>query len=175
MGEHTFDHYKLLVEEVREARRSRRDASIQFLTLNAAGLLGLNTLAGGLGAVQLGALSLHTNGAPSDLRVLVGYTLMLILTCWLWRTTNKYYTMLLYAKYRIIYEIEDELEHQPIRHEYQAMGSRKSSRSFTLEYALPVLFTLAYVVFLAHLISLQQLIELAQQGINSIQDLISRR
>lgn len=38
MADQTFELYKLMVEEVRDARRARRELSNMFMTLNVAGV-----------------------------------------------------------------------------------------------------------------------------------------
>lgn len=128
--------YKLLVEDVREARRARRELSNVFMTLNIAGV----------GA--LGFLS-RSDGLPSP----VLFTLCavaLALTCVIWRTSNSYYTVLLAAKYKNIYAIEEDLGVHPIRSEWEMItGKRRAVKWWSLERAMPLLFILGYVVFFA--------------------------
>jgi hypothetical protein len=128
--------YKLLVEDVRDARRARRDLSNVFMTLNIAGMSALGFLA-------------RADGLPSP----VLFTLCavaLALTCIIWRTSNSYYTVLLAAKYKNIYAIEDDLGIHPIRDEWQTItGKRRAMKWWTLERAMPVLFIIGYVAFFA--------------------------
>src|SRR5262245_32708183 len=106
-----FELYKLLVEEVREARRARRELSNVFMTLNLAGVGALGFLARG-GAEGLNA-------------ALFGLcTIALVLTCVIWRTSNAYYTGMLGAKYKTIYALEDQLGVHPIRDEWQTLQGK---------------------------------------------------
>jgi hypothetical protein len=129
----TFDIYRLLVEEARDARRARRELSNIFLTLNLAGLGGL-----GLMAREQSALdpTLFGWGAAA-----------LGLTCMIWQTSNAYYNRALKAKYKIITRYEQELGKTPLLEEYTAMGGARAMRAFTLERAMPYLFVVAYIVF----------------------------
>jgi hypothetical protein len=133
MADNTFELYRLLVEEAREARRARRELANIFLTLNLAGLGGLGLIAreqGGLNPTLFGW------GAVA-----------LALTCIIWRTSNAYYNRALKTKYKIITRYEQEMGKTPLLEEYEAMGGTKAMRAFTLERAMPYLFVLAYVVF----------------------------
>jgi hypothetical protein len=133
MADYTFDIYRLLVEEARDARRARRELSNIFLTLNLAGLGGL-----GLIAREQGLLNptLFGWGAAA-----------LGLTCIIWRTSNAYYNRSLKTKYKIITRYEQDLGKTPLFEEYTAMGGAKAMRAFTLERAMPYLFVAAYIVF----------------------------
>lgn len=129
----TFDFYRLLVEEARDARRARRELSNIFLTLNLAGLGGLGLLAREQSALD-----------PT----LFGWgALALGLTCMIWRTSNAYYNRALRTKYKIITRYEQELGKTPLLEEYTAMGGAKTMRAFTLERIMPYLFVVAYIVF----------------------------
>jgi hypothetical protein len=133
MADYTFDIYRLLVEEARDARRARRELSNIFLTLNLAGLGGLGLIAreqGGLNPTLFGW------GAAA-----------LALTCIIWRTSNAYYNRSLKTKYKIITRYEQEMGKTPLLEEYTAMGGVKAMRAFTLERAMPYLFVVAYIVF----------------------------
>lgn len=138
----SFELYKLLIEEVREARKARRDLSNTFLTLNLAGVGALGFLAKGEAAsLENAALMFWCAGA-------------LAIMCWIWRTTNKYYTRLLNAKYTVLYSVEDTLQaalgERPIRREYDmVLGARPNRVFFSLEYTMPALFILGYGIFLA--------------------------
>ena len=133
MTDLTFEIYRLLVEEAREARRARRELSNIFLTLNLAGLGGL-----GLMAREQTALD------PT----LFGWgAVAMALTCLIWRTSNSYYNRALKAKYQIITRYEQDLGKTPLFEEYTAMGGAKTMRAFTLERAMPWLFIAAYGVF----------------------------
>jgi hypothetical protein len=133
MADHTFDIYRLLVEEARDARRARRELSNIFLTLNLAGLGGLGLLA----------------REQSDLNpTLFGWgAAALALTCFIWRTSNAYYNRALKAKYKIITRYEQDLGKTPLLEEYEAMGAAKTMRAFTLERVMPWVFVVAYIVF----------------------------
>ena len=134
MADQTFELFRRLVEEAREARRARRELSNIFLTLNLAGV---------------GALGLIAR-EQSDLNpaLFAWCAFALALTCVLWRTSNAYYTRVLKTKYGIISSYEQKLGESPIRDEYLAMGA-KPLRAFTLERAMPILFIIGYAVFFA--------------------------
>lgn len=128
--------YKLLVEDVRDARRARRELSNVFMTLNIAGISALGFLA-------------SADGLPSPVLFTL-CALALALTCIIWRTSNSYYTVLLAAKYKNIYAIEDDLGVHPIRDEWQTItGKRRTMKWWSLERAMPILFIIGYVVFFA--------------------------
>jgi hypothetical protein len=151
MGDYTFELYKLLVEEVREAKRARRELSNMFLTLNT----------GGVGA--LGFLA-QENGASLDPVLLAMLAFALALSCIIWSTSNRYYTLLLAAKYDVIYKLEAELGRSPIRDEYEAIqGKRRSMKWFTLERMMPGLFIVGYILFV-----------LVQSGALDVGDLYQR-
>jgi hypothetical protein len=133
MADNTFELYKLLVEEAREARRARRELSNIFLTLNVAGF-------GALGLVA------RDNGAL-DPALLPMLAFALALTCVIWGTSNAYYTKVLSAKYKIITEFENRLNEHPLRDEHLAMGGTKAMRAFTLERIMPMLFIIGYILF----------------------------
>lgn len=135
MTDVTFETYRLLVEEAREARRARRELSNIFLTLNLAGV---------------GALGIIARDGERLEPALFGWcAFALALTCVIWRTTNVYYNKVLKAKYIIIRQYEDRLGQRPLYEEYLAMGGAKVMRAFTLERIMPFLFILGYVVFFA--------------------------
>ena len=135
MAEHAFEFYKLLVEEVREARRARRELSNMFLTLNTAGVGAMGFLAQG-------------DGKALDPALMALLALALATTCIIWRTSNRYYTLLLAAKYRAVYALESELGRHPIREEWEALqGKRRTMKWFSLERMMPLLFIVAYLLF----------------------------
>lgn len=137
MAEATFEYFKLMVEEVREAKRARRDLSNTFMTLNLAGVGALGFLARG-----------QSNGLDPALFAWCAFALAL--TCVIWRTSNSYYTVLLNAKYREIYELEAKLGFTALRDEYAAIqGKRSAMKWFSLERAMPLLFVFGYAVFFA--------------------------
>ena len=128
--------YKLMVEDVREARRARRELSNVFMTLNIAGMSALGFLA-------------STSGLPNP-TLFTLCAIALALTCMIWRTSNSYYTVLLAAKYKAIYAIEDDLGIHPIRDEWQSItGKRRAMKWWSLERAMPILFIIGYAVFFA--------------------------
>lgn len=136
MADQTFELYRLLVEEVREAKRARRDLSNVFMTLNLAGVGALGFLASG------------ENGLDPALFAWCAFALALM--CVIWRTSNSYYTVLLAAKYRAIYAIEEKLGISAFKDEYAAVqGKRSAMKWFTLERAMPILFIIGYAVFFA--------------------------
>jgi hypothetical protein len=134
-----FDIYKLLVEEVREARKARRDLANIFTTLNL----------GGVGA--LGVLARPGSGLPAALLLWAGGALVLV--CVIWRISNSYYSTMLKIKYDIIYDYEDKIGIDPLRREWKGLPRRGPPKWFSLERAMPLLFILGYLVFLAYRIS----------------------
>ena len=136
MADVTFDLYKLLVEEVRDAKRARRELSNVFMTLNLAGVGALGYLARG--------------GEGLSPALFAWCAFALALTCFIWRTSNSYYVVLLAAKYKEIYALETKLGATPLRDEYTAIqGKRSFAKWFSLERAMPLLFILGYAVFFA--------------------------
>ena len=132
-----FDLYKLLVEEVREARKARRDLSNVFTTLNLGGV---------------GALSFLADPKNPQFQPLLGWAAFaLIIVCWIWRTSNRYYTLMLAAKYKVLYELEEAaIPQRPIQREYEIMRPNRAMRQFSLERALPTFFILGYLVFIIY-------------------------
>lgn len=138
MADHAtnLEIYKLLVEDVREARRARRELSNVFMTMNLAGIGALGFLATAEGLANPVLFTLCA--------------VALALTCIIWRTSNSYYTVLLAAKYKGIYAVEDELGVHPIRDEWQTItGKRSALKWFSLERFMPLLFIVGYIVFVA--------------------------
>lgn len=134
-SELSFELYKLMVEEVREARRARRELSNVFMSLNLAGVGALGFLA-------------KENGARLNPALFLWCAFALALTCMVWRTSNAYYTHMLAAKYKTIYALEDKLGVSPIRDEWEALhGKRALMKWFSLERFMPLLFILGYAVF----------------------------
>jgi hypothetical protein len=137
MADQVFELYKLLVEEVRDARRARRELANVFMTLNLAG-------AGALGF-------LASERSELDPALFAWCAAALVLTCLIWRTSNAYYVVLLTAKYREIYELEHQLGVSPLRNEYAAIERKRVlMKWFTLERAMPLLFVIGYIVFVAY-------------------------
>jgi hypothetical protein len=154
-----FDIYKLLVEEVREARKARRDLANVFTTMNLAGV----------GA--LGFLAKPGSGLPAALLLWAAGALILI--CIIWRMSNSYYTTMLKLKYDVIYDYEDKLGIDPLRREWKGLPRKGPPKWFSLERAMPLLFIVGYIVFLAYRISSSEIAALAQIGISPIKSLIA--
>ncbi len=133
--EMTFEVFKLLVEEVREARRARRDLSNMFMTLNTAGVGALGFLARG--------------DQPSGAGLLAWAAMALVLTCLIWRLSNQYYSGMLATKYEILYEYEKKLGIDPLQREWGGLPRRGLMRWFSFERAMPFIFILGYGVFVA--------------------------
>jgi hypothetical protein len=133
-GDLLFETYKLLVEEVRDARRARRELSNVFLTLNLAGM----------GA--LGFIAIDPGKLKPELFVLCAAAL--ILTCGVWYSCNRYYKVVVREKYKILKTYEDELQQWPLRDEY-AKVKGTASYAFRLEGMMPWLFALGYGLFVA--------------------------
>lgn len=141
----TFELYKLLVEEVREARKARRDLANVFTTINVAGVGLLGTMSKPSEAARRVAEGAGF-GVPDAAPVLF-IVIALLLTCLVWWTSNAYYTKILAAKYGIVYAIENEMGSAPIQAEWKALGNRTLFKFFSLERMMPVLFAIGYVVF----------------------------
>ncbi|HRP12478.1 MAG TPA: hypothetical protein PLK37_15750 [Terricaulis sp.] len=136
MADQTFEYFKLLVEEVRDAKRARRELSNTFMTVNLAGVGALAFLAGG------------NSGLDPALFAWCAFALALI--CVIWRTSNSYYIVLLGAKYREVYALEQALGMSALRDEYGSIQSKRAiAKWFSLERAMPFLFMLGYAVFFA--------------------------
>lgn len=136
MAEATFEYFKLLVEEIRDAKRARRELSNVFMTVNLAGV-------GALGFLARGESGL-------DPALFAWCAFALALTCVIWRTSNSYYIVLLAAKYKLVYALEQDLGRAALREEYAAIqGKRSVAKWFSLERAMPVLFIIGYAVFFA--------------------------
>jgi len=157
MAAPTFELYKLLVEEVREARKARREMANLFTTLNLAGVGALGTMA------QSGVAAL-----------LVWASVALVLTCIIWRTSGAYYTRLLGAKYAILYSVETELGIDPIQREWRALGDRTLFKFFSLERLMPILFAISYLVFIAYHVSLAEVAAIADAAVRPVLSLIGR-
>jgi hypothetical protein len=160
MDDPTFELYRLLVEEAREARRARREMSNMFLTLNLAGVGALGILA--------------REGEGLDPALFAWCAIALILTCIIWRTTNAYYNRALKAKYKIISRYEEKLGERPLYEEYLAMGGSKTMRAFTLERSMPYLFVLGYVVFFVIQACGADVVSCFDNARDTITDLINR-
>lgn len=132
-ADNTFEFYRLLVEEVRDARRARRELSNIFLTLNVAGV-------GGLGLIA------RDNGGLNP-ALFAWCAVALVLICFIWGTSNWYYNRVLKEKYVIITRYEQRLGETQLHDEYIAVGGAKAARAFTLERAMPALFIAGYAVF----------------------------
>lgn len=153
----TFELYRLLVEEIREARRARRELSNVFTTLNLAGVGALGFL------VRDGRAA---DGAPSFHPALLGWAAFaLVLTCIIWRMSNSYYTRLLDVKFQILYEIESRLGLDVIQREWTGVKTKWPMKWFSLEKAMPFLFILGYATFLAYQISWQDVQSLVTAAI----------
>lgn len=140
MADLTFELYRLLVEDVREARRARRELSNVFMTLNLAGV----------GALGFLARESSRDVSSLDPTLFAWCAFALALTCVIWRTSNSYYTVLLSAKYKEIYELETKLGISAIKDEWNNIqGKRRAMKWFSLERAMPVLFIIGYAVFFA--------------------------
>lgn len=156
----TFEVYKLLVEDVREARRARRELSNIFLTLNLAGI-------GALGLIA-------RENSALDPALFALLALALATTCAIWQTSMAYYTRVLKEKYKIIGRYEDDIGHTPLRDEYNAMGPSKTMRSFTLERIMPFLFVFAYAVFfVVQTVGVETLMQNVQAWISALNERVN--
>ncbi|MBK8543230.1 MAG: hypothetical protein IPL62_06460 [Caulobacteraceae bacterium] len=132
-----LDLYKLLIEDVRDARRARRELSNIFMTLNIAGMSALGFLA-------------RPDAGLQDPLLFSLCALALATTTVIWRTSNSYYRVLLNAKYVNIYDLEQKLGIDPIQKEWATIqATHEASRFFSMERGMPVLFLIGYAVFFA--------------------------
>jgi len=174
MAAPTFELYKLLVEEVREARKARRELANVFTTINVAGVGLLGSLAGPSVAQSVlkdvaGGIGSAAGAAP-----LIFIVIALLLTCLVWRTSNAYYTRLLGAKYAILYSVETELGIDPIQREWRALGDRSLFKFFSFERLMPLLFAFGYVVFVAYQVSWNELVGMADAAVRPLLSLLGR-
>lgn len=147
----TFELYKLLVEEVREARKARRDLANVFTTINVAGVGLLGSMSGPKAALAAAtnALLQDESAVVLDVMPILFIVVALLLTCLVWWTSNAYYTKILAAKYGIVYALENEMGSAPMQGEWKALGNRTLFKFFSLERMMPVLFGLGYLIFFA--------------------------
>ena len=132
-----FDLYKLLVEEVREARKGRRELANMFTTPNLGGVGALGFLAKG-------------GGGPFTPALLGFLAIALVATCIIWRMSNDYYTHVLKVKYDIIYDLEQKLGIDALQREYAGLNRRGPVKWFSMERAMPILFVFGYIVLIAY-------------------------
>lgn len=135
MSDRDFEVYKLLVEEVRETRKARRDIANIFTTTNITGISSLGLLQTAQVEVPPGAI--------------VWICIALTMLCLAWQSSNAYYNRILTAKYTIIYDVENSLEIDYFQREWRALGGRTLMRSFSLERHLPLMFIAGYLGFIA--------------------------
>jgi hypothetical protein len=155
-----FEIYKLLVEEVRETRKGRRELANMFTTLNLGGVGALGFLAKGEGAFS-----------PALLAFLC---VALVLTCVIWRMSNDYYTHVLKVKYDIIYDLENSLGIDALQREYAGLSRKGPVKWFSVERAMPVLFIIGYGVLMAYTTSWADVVALAERAVWPVRELIGR-
>ena len=160
MATEGFDLYKLLVEEVRETRKARRELANMFTTLNLGGV---------------GALGFLAKGDGPFSPALMGFlALALVLTCVIWRLSNSYYTRQLQVKYNVIYELENKMGIDSLQREYAGLSRRGPMRWFSVERAMPVLFIAGYVVMMAYTTSWSDVQTIFEAAIHPLRVLIGR-
>ncbi len=159
-----FDVYKLLVEEVREARKARRELSNIFTTLNVAGVGALGFLAN---PAHRGAGEI----LPFALLFWMGFALILI--CFIWRMSNAYYSQMLNIKYGVIYEYERALGIDPIEREYKGLPRKGPFKWFGVERAMPVVFVIGYIVFLSYQITWPGFVEMLRLALSPVLSLVN--
>lgn len=155
-----FDLYKLLVEEVRETRKARRDLANMFTSLNLGGVGALGFLAKGDGAFS-----------PA---LQIFLCVALVLTCVIWRLSNSYYTRQLQVKYDVIYDQENKLGIDAIQREYAGLSRKGPVKWFSVERAMPVLFIVGYAVLIAYTTSWADVVAIADGAVRPVRDLIGR-
>ena len=155
-----FELYKLLVEEVREVRKARRDLANMFTTLNLGGVGALGFLAKGDGVFS-----------PALLGFLA---VALVLTCLIWRMSNSYYNRMLQVKYDIIYDCENAMGIDSLQREYAGLSRRGPVKWFSVERAMPVLFIIGYGVLIAYTTSWAEVTGVVEGAIRPLRALIGR-
>ena len=156
-----FDLYKLLVEEVRETRRGRRELANMFTTLNLGGVGALGFLAKG--------------GSGPFTPALLGFlAIALVLTCVIWRMSNSYYTHVLKVKYDIIYDLEQKMGIEALQREYAGLNRRGPVKWFSVERAMPILFVIGYGVLIAYTTSWADVAAIFDAAVRPIRNLIGR-
>jgi len=109
-----------------------------FMTMNLAGV---------------GALGFLSKDDVGMSPALLGWCCVaLVLTCIIWRLSNAYYTGMLATKYEIIYEVENDLGLgiNPLQREWGGLPRKGLMKWFSFERAMPMLFIVGYVVFMAY-------------------------
>lgn len=163
MASDLFEFYKLMVEEAREARAARRSLANTFMTVNLAGVGALGFLAKGEAGDRL----------PDVLLVWCAMALMLV--CLIWAISNNYYTRILSAKFVVLDDFEGRLGERPLRHEWTELNKRgRGLRFFTLERAMPFLFVVGYVVFLAYATNLRDMMDGIATAVGQLRGLFAR-
>jgi hypothetical protein len=152
-----MDLYKLLVEEVREIRRARRQTTNLFVTLNMGGVSALGFL----------------EGYHVELSVrLAGWLIFaLIMICLVWRQSNTYFTRLLEVKFGIIYELEAELKINAIKREWDILSEKSPALFFRLELVMPFLFITGYLIFFIHQFTIEDVREAYERAVGMLQEL----
>ncbi len=158
MATEGFELYKLLVEEVRETRKARRDLANMFTTLNLGGVGALGFLAKGEGAFS-----------PA---LQIFLCIALVLTCVIWRLSNGYYTRQLQVKYDVIYDLENKLGLDALQREYAGLSRKGPMRWFSVERAMPVLFILGYAVLITYTTSWADMRAISDAAIAPLRGLI---
>lgn len=107
--ERKFELYKMMVEDLRDTRKARRDFANFMVTLNISGLGALVTI----------------SAAPSSTRATSSALLLaLAAVCVVWRASNAYYTRLLAVKYKQAYFAEEALGIDMLRNEFATFYRR---------------------------------------------------
>lgn len=154
MAGETFELYRLLVEEVRETRRARRELANMFTTLNLGGV-------GALGFLARGEAELNP--------ALLGFlTVALVLTCLIWRMSNAYYTRMLQVKYDVIYDAENALGIDSLQREYAGLSRKGPVRWFSVERAMPILFIIGYAVFMAYSVRWSDVVSMGEAALRPL-------
>ena len=136
MADQAFELYKLQVEDLREARRARRESSDQFLSINITTLL---------------SMSLASDRLPYQaFAAICAFLLMVTL---LWISSNRSHDGTLRAKTEVVWRLEEGLvDHagaRPLADEWRILHSRYRIRWFSFDRAIPTLFAVGYVVVIA--------------------------
>ncbi len=154
-----FEIYKLLVEEVREVRRARREIVNVYTTLNIAGV---------------GALGFLTSNHSLNPALLIWLVVALVMICVIWRTSNAYFTTQLNKKYVIIYEREKMLGVDCLEREWHNLPRKGPIRWFGLERSMPLLFIVGYLIFLAYQVTIDDVTGMVQGAWRPLADIWDR-
>jgi hypothetical protein len=142
-----FETYKLMVEDIRDVQRARRETVTTYVTLNIAGI----------GAIGF----LGSDNQAFDPALVNWLVIGLVLVCFLWQGTERAFLNQLARKYHHVIKQADRLGLDPEWTESIMRWTGRPARTYeqaAVQRLMPFLFMLGYVIFLLHQISADQLL-----------------